>query len=142
MSKFDHTFTLTVGKDMVEAANHLVNCFESCAPGHTILQLEEGKEFATFSRPCTKEQYDRWTKVFTDFQAAVDKQKIIAQVIPKWNMVNESGQSYIDSTKLTAALTARDSYTEKLSSAKIYVGKLESIATTKLEIEDTIRIAK
>jgi hypothetical protein len=49
---FDRYLILRCPAALLEQANHLINCFESCPPGHTILQLRGRTDYAQISVPC------------------------------------------------------------------------------------------
>jgi hypothetical protein len=66
---------------LIDDANHLVNCFESCFPSIPVLQIREGQDFAQIIVPCR----ESWWEGVRAIIAGAPLQE------PSWNSESEAG---------------------------------------------------
>jgi hypothetical protein len=96
----DRIVTLVCPAELVEAGNHLVNCFESCMPSAPVLNLSvqdaQGNQYAVISVPCRAS----WLEAV---QAIAQGQSPLIE--PEWNTASEAGM-LIDMAKAQLALDA------------------------------------
>jgi hypothetical protein len=86
---------------LIDDANHLANCFESCFPSIPVLQVREGQDFAQIIVPC----HQVWREGVRAIIAGAPLQE------PSWNSESEAGW-LVDMDKAQSVLAQTVLYVE------------------------------